>query len=161
MFINFPVIAVGGGAVHVVWPQQALNPDLVDIVSATSTDGLHFSAPLRINDNSNVVGEQPAAGCDEQGLLVVTWMDSRKWGGSSNKPWKIFSAFSRDRGTSFSKNVDLGPPLFAGNQGIQEGAQAVGEFNGVAARAGRVYAVWTDTQSGDPAVSLAAGTISK
>jgi hypothetical protein len=161
VFINFPAIAVSNRATHVVWPQQsAADPDVIDVVSTTRFDGVQFSAPARVNDDrSNGVHLQPAIACDERGLLIATWLDSRGWNGSANKPWKVFGALSRDEGASFLPNVDLGVPLFAGDQGVQEGAQATGEFNGVAARNGRVYAAWTDTTNGDPNIYLSAGTL--
>ena len=71
--------------------------------------------------------------------------------------WKMFSSYSQDRGRTFAANVDLGTPVFPGQQGDLFSTTAVGEFNGLTSRNGSVYATWTDTHTGDSAVYLAIG----
>jgi hypothetical protein len=69
----------------------------------------------------------------------------------------MFASSSQDRGKHFEPNIDLGTPLFEGNQGDLFSLQAVGEFNSLVARNGGIYAAWTDTRTHDPGAYLAVG----
>ena len=69
----------------------------------------------------------------------------------------MFASYSCDQGQHFAPNIDLGTPLFRGAQGDLFSLQAIGEFNGLTTAKRDVYAVWTDTHTGDSAVYLAIG----
>jgi hypothetical protein len=159
LYPSFPVIAVArDGFTHVAWSQQAAdNPLRIDLVVASSADGAVFGPPTRVNDDSAPAFHmQPAIATDDLGMLYLTWLDSRAL---MTPPalWKMFASYSRDRGQNFEPNIDLGTPIFAGQQGNLFGLQAIGEFNGMTTAHGSVYAAWTDTRTGDSGVYLAIG----
>jgi hypothetical protein len=160
LYPSFPVIAVAkDGFAHVAWSQQdAANPLRIDLVVASSADGVVFGSPMRVNDDAAPAFHmQPAIATDDLGIVYVTWLDSRAYAGTPPALWKMFASYSRDRGRHFEPNIDLGTPIFAGQQGDLFGLQAIGEFNGLTTAKGSVYAAWTDTRTGDSAVYVAVG----
>lgn len=160
LYPTFPVIAVAkDGFAHVAWSQQDTADRLrIDLVVASSADGVVFGSPTRVNDDTGVAFHmQPALATDERGVVYATWLDSRAYAGVPPAIWKMFASYSRDRGGHFEPNIDLGTPLFPGAQSNLFGLQAVGEFNGMTTAKGSVYAAWTDTRTGDSAVYLAVG----
>jgi len=157
------------GWVYCVYPDAAVGGNGMDIWCRRSTnDGLTWSSRVRVNDDvQGLVRDQfhPWVACDETGVLHATWYDRRNDAG--NYLWHIYYAFSTDGGVTWSTNERVTTVASSpGNAGRGEEpsrpplegtasqplallmAGLIGEYSGVAVRAGVVHPIWTDTRNG-------------
>jgi hypothetical protein len=120
----------------------------VNVFLSRSTDhGASWSAPLRVNDDTGLADHfnhwlsvDPA-----DGSINLSWNDTR------NDPTRlstdIFYARSTDGGSSFSSNVQVTTaPTNETCCGADLGNQ-YGDYEGIAALAGSIHAVWTDRRA--------------
>ncbi len=142
---SFPALAVSptNGDVYVVYADQPSNTVGAQIEFMKSTNGgLTFSNPVVINDVST--GQQffPAVAVDGEGVIHVSWFDTRK-GSGSTALYDIYATHSTDAGAHFTPNAKVtGSIINAGN------ASFIGDYSGIAAAtdaSGNHYAhpVWT------------------
>jgi hypothetical protein len=136
------------GTLGIAWPAESGSD--VDILFATSsTKGETFNPPIKINDDAAPAYHFfPWLASDAKGFYAV-WMDSRSSGLDMNDPaWAVYVAQSLDGGKSFQKNIQVSAETFHAND-INNSPQGVGDFFGIFAKNGKVYATWSDTVSGD------------
>lgn len=133
-----PKLAIGQGAVHVVWFDQ-LN-GAPDIYVATSLRGNgNFEPPKRISGDENEPGQfwagNPRAVVGGDGRLHVVWEDAR------NGAQDIFYSASNADFTAFGDQVRLTKGEDRGSTyGFSPSIELAGE---------NVYVVWHDTRAGE------------
>lgn len=151
---SFPVMAVDPqGVIYIVWVNKGV-PGIntgndIDVYMVKSTDeGLTWSTPSRVNQDPTGLSERhyypwitadPVTG----GLSVVAY-DSRNTTGNAVETWVYTSI---DQGNSWEEfrvsDVSFTPAPIPGLAGGY-----MGDYLGIAARAGTVYPVWTDNRNG-------------
>ncbi len=117
-----------------------------DIYSASTFDeGISWSLPLRINDDSisNGVGQDMCwAGFSANGRYAAAWRDRREAGIGQNADYKIYAVRSDDGGNSFSASDALSSqsgPLYIPVDG--------NDFLGVALSSSKVFSSWADKRN--------------
>jgi hypothetical protein len=116
-----------------------------DILLVRSTNGgTTWSAPIRVNDDPAGSGaDQWAQGLavDPLGRVIVTFSDRRRYVGTER--YEVWGAISRDGGQTFDSNFLIGdtPSDVTSNTFL-------GDYDGVAATATRLYATWADQRPG-------------
>jgi len=173
----YPVLLVdrsGGprdGTVYCVYPDRAVSNNGMDIWCRRSTDhGVTWNSAVRMNDDPPGLNRDqfhPWADLAEDGTLVASWYDRRD--DTSNYRWHIYSSLSTDGGLTWAPNTRLtdtsSSPADAVEEegpdeaeGVRHGkrlphnlerAGLLGEYSGIAVRAGRTVPVWTDTRHGN------------
>ncbi|MEM7352937.1 MAG: sialidase family protein [Acidobacteriota bacterium] len=145
--VNLPAAAgdpVTGDLV-VVWHDQLFgNPD---ILSIRSTDGgATWSAPVRVNDDAGSEAQFfPWLAIDEVGLVHVMWYDRRHNGFDID----VYYATSIDGGVSFEANVRVTAESYTPVLPWETGAaDFIGDYNAIAAAAGRAFPFYQDARSG-------------
>jgi hypothetical protein len=150
---SHPALAadVGTGRFIVVWSDQRLREPDTNIYYATSTDGLTWSAPDRLDhaDSSFDPDTQAASSqwqpeiAADAGRACVAWQDNRL--GNND----IFAALSADGGETFpvDERVD------DSSSGSSEQFAPT-----VSIGSGRCYVAWVDDRSGDFDVRIASRT---
>jgi hypothetical protein len=137
---SFPSLTVSllDGYVYAVYAVQSNRKAGADAMFIASTDGgASFSSPQVINDVST--GQQffPAITTDENGVIHISWFDTRNSGGNAAL-YDVFATYSKDNGTTFAPNARVTPALInAGN------ATFIGDYACVAAAMGFAHPVWT------------------
>jgi hypothetical protein len=142
-----PQIAVtpDGARVYIVYGASTgtLAPDQEDVKATVSTDGGHtFAAPILINDDPSCATHwHPAATLDGSGNLWITYYDNRYGDGR----------------VSFAKLTGGSVPLAVAQRGAVTDAPGpfttsrlnlfLGDYIGLAAGGGKVFAVWADLRS--------------
>ncbi len=110
-----PLIAVDGeGRVYVAWSQALPKRFTGHIRFSRSLDGgEHFSAPVIVNDNQEMIGHSfVSMALDSRDTLHLTWLDSRdanaaKEQNLSFEGSSLYYASSTDHGANFSVNRKL------------------------------------------------------
>lgn len=110
-----PKIAIAAdGTVYVSYTRQLNKPYSGDIRFSRSIDaGKHFSEPVTVNDNHDIIGHRfDALLLDNQDHIHLLWLDKRdsdtaKQQGQNYSGSALYYAKSTDRGASFSKNQKL------------------------------------------------------
>ena len=74
-----PSLAANGGKIAVAWADtRTAGSTNWDIYASTSTDGLTWSANVKVNDESlAAIQLQPSVGMDSNGDVFAAWLDSR------------------------------------------------------------------------------------
>ncbi len=146
---SFPAAALDtsagayAGYVYVVWA-DGRNGD-PDIYFTRSGDGgANWAAPLRVNQDPLSNGRDqffPWIAVDDTGLVHVMWLDKRA--DPANAKYQVYVATSRDGGLSFDENIQVSD---AASNGALSGF--LGDYSGLAARAGKIYPLWSDLRAG-------------
>jgi hypothetical protein len=139
------------GNVYVVWADNPVGPDNVDIFLVRSTDyGQNWSSPLRINDDpAGVVVDQfiPTVSVDNiTGKVFVAWYDSRV-DPTNNIQTRLYGAVSSDGGATFSTNANISDVSFNPNSMVSPqpgGENYMGDYIGISAIRNTSWAVWMD-----------------
>jgi hypothetical protein len=135
---GWPVLAGGGGRLHVVWGDFR-NGDR-DVFCTTSEDsGRTWSDPVRVNDDPVGNGAdqltQHAAVDPATGDLHVMFYDRRA--DPDNVLSGVTLASSSDGGRTFANRAWV-------ETGIDARRACLGDYNGIAAHGGRVYGAWAE-----------------
>jgi len=149
--VGLPALALdpGSGALYIAYPPR--NPADSDILFVASTDGgATWSTAVRVNDD--LVGPtndqwMPALAVGPDGTVHVTWIDYRE--DPQGQFARIYYAYSKDGGRTWSKNVPVSDVLFDGTGGYhQSGAGTIGDYMGLAVTPLAVHPFWADTRNG-------------
>jgi len=137
---GFPQIAIdpNGKRLYVTWSDYR-NGDL-DVFLATSEDGgKHWTAPIRVNNDSIHNGAEQffqwLAVDPADGSVNVVFYDRR--GDPQNRKQVVTLARSTDGGQKFKNYAWTDEPFEASDVFF-------GDYSGVAAYGGRVYGIWTE-----------------
>jgi len=130
-----------------------------DIYLIRSTDnGLSWSEPLKVNDDETSHAQfHPYLDVDQvTGDLIVGWQDTRN--SASGRKIDIYIARSTDCGESFEANIPMTAPSedfpngtvswsdFNSEDSPQSPGMQTGEYFGLDALNGKVWAAWTDSR---------------
>ena len=149
---NWPAFAVNPltGSLHLAWNDgRSGNPDILYV---RSTDGVAWTAPVRLNDDSTTTDQfQPAIAFTPQGVLRAVWYDRRLDPGN-NFLIDVYSTVSAGNGQAFSQNGRLTdvsfrvPPL---NPNFDPAAFPcyMGDYIGIAGADGRHLMAWGDNRN--------------
>ena len=133
----------GNGTLYICWGDQRNGTEDTDIFLAKSTDGgLHWSKPIRINDDKK--GNQqffPWMTIDQvTGHLYVVFYDRRNY---RDEQTDVYVAVSRDGGNSF-KNLKVSKEPFD-----PASYAFFGDYNHISAHNGVVRPIWTRMDKGE------------
>ncbi len=111
-----PRIAIGpGGEIYVSWTEALAKPYAGDIKFSRSLDGgRHFSAPVVVNKNRDVITHRfDSLAVAGDGTVYVAWIDKRdlqqaQAAGGKYEGAAVYYAVSRDRGASFGAEFKVG-----------------------------------------------------
>ncbi|HZV02224.1 MAG TPA: sialidase family protein [Planctomycetota bacterium] len=125
-----PRVACGPkNEVHVCWADRLSGHSMPDIFFSTSTDGGKTFSKLLDVSNTRGLSTDPDLAVDDSGTLYLVWAETPS---RSSGRWDILFTLSRDGGTSWEKNREMGP---TGGRSSQPA---------VSAREGAVAVVWRD-----------------
>jgi len=133
--------------------------DDANIYIAKSTNsGVSWSAPTRVDHGPGTTFQvMPTASIDEQtGCILVSWYDNRDGGtnGAGNWLLQVYSTVSCDEGATFQPDVKLNNASFDPDLGAPSRfpgpppTRRIGEYIGVAAGGGDLYAIWCGNNGG-------------
>jgi hypothetical protein len=143
---SFPALAVspvvGKGFVYDVYTDQPGASSRTAFVRSKIAGGLVFTTPKRVNDITTGQRLMPAIAADTNGVVHISWFDTRNSGGSTNL-LDIFATFTKDNGAIFAPNARVtSTPINAGNAGF------IGDYAGIAAgpngSTNFAHPVWTN-----------------
>lgn len=112
---NRPKIVLGNnGAVYVSYTTSLDKPFTGNVRFARSLDGgRHFSDPITVNDNLNIITHRfEALAVNDKGQVFLAWLDKRDQAAAAKKGEKytgaaLYAAVSDDGGASFHPNFKL------------------------------------------------------
>jgi len=144
---GFPQIGSGAdGALYVAWTDYR-NGDIDAFVSKSTDKGVTWGQPVRVNDDLLHDGDdqfyQWLSVDPKDGSVNLVFYDRR--GDERNSKTRVTIARSTDGGATFG-NYALTEDSF------EVHGEFMGDYNGSAAFAGRVYGVWTEPGNPRPAV---------
>lgn len=125
------------GTLYVNWTDQRNGEDDTDVWLAKSTDGGDtWSAPIRINNDSSQRHQFFSWLTIDQttGYLYCVFYDRRNY---ANHQTDVYLAYSRDGGETFT-NLCISQSPFT-----PQGSVFFGDYNHIAAHAGRIFPIWT------------------
>jgi hypothetical protein len=137
---GFPQIAIDpkSNRLYVTWSDYR-NGDLDVFLSSSSDHGKHWTAPIRVNNDSVHDGVEQffqwLAVDPTDGSVNVMFYDRRR--DPQNRKQIVVLARSTDAGRSFSNYAWTETPF-------QAGGVFFGDYSGLTAYGGRVYGVWTE-----------------
>jgi hypothetical protein len=148
------------GNIYFVWQDQR-HGDSDAMVAASSTRGLTWGEPVRINDDAVGNGKDqffPSACVTPTGALMVGWHDRRD--DPADYLLHFYGATSTDGGASFGSNQRLSTaasdPKWSKHQ---QGFTFIGDYTGTAcAPDGSAYSIWADTRKGEADAMVARWT---
>ncbi|HKW43094.1 MAG TPA: PKD domain-containing protein, partial [Thermoplasmata archaeon] len=110
-----PSLAVGPGKVQIAWADSRTSGSTSwDIYTASSPDGIAWSANTKVNDDSLAVFQyQPSIGIDARGDVFAAWLDTRTIGQDV-----------------YASVLDVVAPLASAGAGITVDQGAVATFDG-------------------------------
>jgi hypothetical protein len=95
-----------------------------------------------VNDVGSGQRLMPVVAADTNGLVRISWFDTRKSGGSTNL-LDIFATFTKNNGTSFAPNARVTRTKFDAG-----GATFIGDYSGIGAgpngTTNLAHLVWTN-----------------
>lgn len=146
--VNLPVAAIcpTDGSIVVVWNDEAFGD--ADILAVRSDDaGATWSLPTRVNDdNSGQAQFLPWITFDPAGTGWAIWYDRRHDGAAID----VYLARTNDCGVTWQANQRITAAGFAAVLPSEPGAAAfIGDYNGLAAAGGKVFAAFQDSRRGE------------
>ncbi len=153
---GFPVLAVdrsGGaynGRLYLVWANKGSGDDKADILLSKSTDGgATWSAPVRVNDDFTPNDQWfPWITVSPYGRLTIVFYDSRSDTFSPmNQETETWVAESVDGGATFL-NSRVSDISFVPEPVPNTATGYMGDYLGIASKAGSAYPCWPDNRTG-------------
>lgn len=137
------------GRLFLAW-SEGEGEDLDVLVARSEDRGLHWSAPVRVNDDGSTREQRMASlAVGGRGVLHAAWLDNR------SGELHIFYSNSTDGGRSWSPNVRVT------TEGTPSAYVRPGDYLGLAAdRNGSAYVAWTDGRGEDLDIYFALGDFS-
>jgi hypothetical protein len=151
------------GTVYINWTDQVQDSNNTDVFMVKSADGgATWSAPKRVNDDNTTRHQFFSWMCVDEvtGYVYVVFFDRRATTGNATD---VYVARSRDGGSTY-ENFKVSQSPFTPDKAV-----FFGDYSGIAAHAGKAYAVWPRMDNGNLSawmariteqVSLAPGRIS-
>jgi Bacterial Ig domain len=148
---SLPSLAVNPvtGYIYVVYADQVANGGAeIEFVRSTTPGGTTFTSPVTLNDSP--AGQQffPAVTAASDGLIHVTWFDTRNGGGNTSL-YDVYATYSPDNGTTFAVNARVTPTTIDA-----AGSGFIGDYTGIAAAGGVAHPVWTNGSMQTAALTL-------
>ena len=146
------------GRVYLLWTQETPNEsDDTDVmVQHSDDDGVTWSAPVRVNDDSGATSQfDPKIAIDQTtGNVAVAWYDCRNdtgggkpgdTNGIPNDDAMIYAAVSTDGGATFGPNIRVAAAV--SNSADAHWDLDFGDYEGLAFDSGSLYPVWADNSN--------------
>jgi hypothetical protein len=135
----------------VIWPDyRDSSTEGINILLSRSTDlGATWTSPTRLNDDPpGIVRDQwfPALAAAPDGRLTAVWLDRRE--DPQNRLYYAYARTSLDGGLSWQPGVRISSAPSNPNVGSPPGAEGIGDYIGISAGPGVVWASWTDVRNG-------------
>ena len=155
---SFPVIGTdptNANVLYAVWPENPAGADDSDIMFSRSTDGGNtWSAPIRVNDDINAVGDFnsqffPWLAVDPvDSSINIVWYDDRTDPNHTDATplVDLFFASSSDAGLSFSLNTRISTQ--SSRTDTDFSPSFLGDYNAIAAYGGVAHPMWGDSRTG-------------
>lgn len=143
---SFPAMAVSPvatkGFIYDAYTDQPGANSRTEFVRSKTAAGLTFTTPIGVNDVGSGQRLMPAVAADTNGLVHISWFDTRRSVGSTNR-LDIFATFTKNNGTSFAPNTRVTSTLInAGSAGF------IGDYSGIGAgpngSTNLAHPVWTN-----------------
>jgi hypothetical protein len=141
---SLPALAVNpvSGFIYDVYTDQPGANSRTAFVRSEMPGGLTFTAPIRVNDSTRGQRLMPAVAADTNGIVHISWFDTRRSGGSTNL-LDIFATFTKNNGVVFAPNARVNATrIDAGDSGF------IGDYSGIAAApngsTNYAHPVWTN-----------------
>ncbi|MDX1611463.1 MAG: sialidase family protein [Candidatus Thermoplasmatota archaeon] len=152
---TYPVLAVDPGTEacdgrrYVIWPDQEgeVNTD-VEVLLRHSDDGLTWSEPITVNDESQSDQLMPWIDVDPEGGVHAVWYDKRH--DADNRLMDVYYGYSADCGETWT-NLRVTETSFDGDLAHhQNGSPFIGDYIGVDTTAESAHIIWADTRHSCP-----------
>jgi hypothetical protein len=128
---SFPALAVspvaGEAFVYDVYTDQPSASSRTAFVRSTTSGGLTFTTPIRVNDSTMGQRLMPAVAADRNGSVHISWFDTRNSSGNTDL-LDIFATYTKDNGSNFAPNARVTSSQI--NNGF---AGFIGDYSGIAA----------------------------
>jgi len=143
---SFPALAVspvsGKGFIYDVYTDQPGTSSRTAFVRSKMAGSLTFTTPIRANDVTTGQRLMPAVAADTNGVVHISWFDTRN-SGSSTAKLDIYATFTTTNGMNFAPNARVtSVQINAGGAGF------IGDYSGIAAgpnaTTGLAHPVWTN-----------------
>ncbi len=143
---SFPALAVkpisGKGTIYDVYTDQPGTNSRTEFVHSKTSGGLTFGAPLRVNDAARGQRLMPAVAADKNGVVHISWFDTRNSGGNTDL-LDIFATYTKNDGGTFAPNAKV-----TSTQINNGGSGFLGDYSGIAAgpngSISMAHPAWTD-----------------
>ncbi len=139
------------GDLVVVWNDERFgNPDILCIRS--SDGGQTWSEPVRVNDDPGTAAQFfPWIDFDPNGVAHVVWYDRREDGFGID----VYLSRSQDGGATWEANTRVTAESFQPILPWDTTVDFIGDYNGIAATAERIYPFYQDSREGNQDVWVA------
>jgi hypothetical protein len=121
-----------------------------DVYLSRSSNGVGWSAPVRINDQTTDYQFWPTVSVEPGGNVDVLWYDRRLDPGTAIT--NTFWSQSVDGGSHFRANVRLSDVGSNWATAVSDIIPNFGDYNDIATGGNRTFAAWGDGRLGDPDV---------
>ncbi len=150
----YPAAGVdGNGNLYVAWADGRNSGQGNDILYSRSADGSSWSAPVTLNtDGTSADQLMPALAVSANGAVTAIWLDNRN--DPANVNYDVYTATAKD-GVNFGANqrvtnISSNPYNDPRMQG-----RMIGDYFGIAAGNGVVYAAWADSRNNNQDIYMA------
>jgi hypothetical protein len=150
---DFPRIAVARTGPHrgeVYAAFHDASAGTADVYLSRSSNGVGWSAPVRINDQTTDYQFWPTVSVEPGGNVDVLWYDRRLDPGTAIT--NTFWSQSVDGGSHFRANVRLSDVGSNWATAVSDIIPNFGDYNDIATGGNRTFAAWGDGRLGDPDV---------
>ena len=96
-------------------------------VRSTTSGGLTFTTPIRVNDSTTGQRLMPAVAADRNGNVHISWFDTRNSSGNPDL-LDIFATYTKNNGSTFAPNARVTASQI--NNGF---SGFIGDYSGIAA----------------------------
>jgi len=159
----YPAAAASAdGALVVAWADGRNAGHGNDILASRSlNNGASWSTPQVVNQDAGSADQlMPAVTAGSDGAVTVAWLDTRNDPARVN--YDVYLARTTPGGVGFSFGANQRVTTVASNPNNDPQLQGslIGDYFAIAAGAGMVYPVWTDTRNNNEDIYLAPVSVS-
>ena len=136
------------GRLYLVYTEETVdesnNTDI--LVRSSDDDGATWSAPVRVNDDTQLNSQFfPKIAVDQTtGVVGIVWLDARN--SVTNTTVQLFTSVSDNGGLSWSRNQLVSPGQTDGTV-LAAGGQQLGDYLGLAFHNGVLHPSWADNSN--------------
>jgi hypothetical protein len=136
-----PQVAIHNNDIYVVFCAKGANDNSDIYFAKADLNNLNFTSPIKVSaDNTNTDQFLPALSVDENGMLYVTYQDSRE--DNMNVLVNTYCSYSDNGGATF-KDVKLSTKDFNPYDIVINGIY-LGDYNSSVITNGNLISIWTD-----------------